>query len=170
MTASDPCFLSVAEAASLIGSKRLSPVELTQAYLARIERLDGRLHCGQQSASVRDILPGQARQAGGDSALASASGAVGGALGLAALPVELPVSTAIMLRTIAEFARQEGEDLAGPRTRLACLEVFALGHTASLRRMVPRAQLQPLYYRSRRRAGPQRDAEPARSTETGRRR
>jgi EcsC protein family len=63
------------------------------------------------------------------SALASASGAVGGALGLAALPVELPVSTAIMLRTIAEIAREEGEDLADPCTRLACLEVFALGHT-----------------------------------------
>lgn len=63
------------------------------------------------------------------SALASASGAVGGAFGLAALPVELPLSTAIMLRTIAVIAREEGEDLADPRTRLACLEVFALGHT-----------------------------------------
>jgi hypothetical protein len=63
------------------------------------------------------------------SALASASGAVGGAFGLIALPVELPVSTAIMLRTIAEIAREEGEDLSDPRTRLACLEVFALGHT-----------------------------------------
>jgi hypothetical protein len=63
------------------------------------------------------------------SALASASGAVGGAFGLAALPIELPVSTAIMLRTIAEIAREEGEDLADPRARLACLEVFALGHT-----------------------------------------
>jgi EcsC protein family len=62
------------------------------------------------------------------SALASASGAVGGALGLAALPVELPVSTAITLRMIA-IAREEGEELADPRTRLACLEVFALGHT-----------------------------------------
>ena len=63
------------------------------------------------------------------SALASASGAVGGAFGLAALPVELPLSTAIMLRTIAEIAREEGEDLAEPCIRLACLEVFALGHT-----------------------------------------
>jgi hypothetical protein len=63
------------------------------------------------------------------SALASASGAVGGAFGLAALPIELPTLTAIMLRTIGEIARDEGEDLADPRTRLACLEVFALGHT-----------------------------------------
>jgi|SRR6516164_7770294 len=35
MTASDPCFLSVAEAAALIAAKRLSPVELVRAYLAR---------------------------------------------------------------------------------------------------------------------------------------
>jgi hypothetical protein len=34
-----------------------------------------------------------------------------------------------MLRMIAEIAREEGEDLADPRVRLACLEVFALGHT-----------------------------------------
>jgi aspartyl-tRNA(Asn)/glutamyl-tRNA(Gln) amidotransferase subunit A len=44
MTTSDPCFLSVAEAAALIAAKRLSPVELVQAYLGRIERLDGTLH------------------------------------------------------------------------------------------------------------------------------
>jgi hypothetical protein len=61
------------------------------------------------------------------SGLACASGAVGGAFGLPALAVELPVSTAIMLRAIAAIAQQEGEDLADPRTGLACLEVFALG-------------------------------------------
>ena len=44
MTASDPCFLSIAEAASLIAAKRLSPVELTRAYLDRIEALNGNLH------------------------------------------------------------------------------------------------------------------------------
>lgn len=63
------------------------------------------------------------------SALASASGAVGGAFGVAALAVELPVSTAIMLRAIAAIALDEGEDLSDPRTGLACLEVFALGRT-----------------------------------------
>ena len=44
MTASDLCFLTVAEAASLIAAKQLSPVELTHAYLNRIESLDGTLH------------------------------------------------------------------------------------------------------------------------------
>lgn len=61
------------------------------------------------------------------SALASASGAIGGAFGIAALAIELPVSTTIMLRAIAAIAQQEGEDLGDPRTGLACLEVFALG-------------------------------------------
>jgi hypothetical protein len=65
------------------------------------------------------------------SALASASGAVGGAFGLAALAIELPVSTTIMLRAIAAIARDEGENLADPRTGLACLEVFALGRPAA---------------------------------------
>jgi hypothetical protein len=58
---------------------------------------------------------------------AAASGAVGGALGLAALPVELPISTTILLRSIAEIAREEGEDLSAPNAALACVEVFALG-------------------------------------------
>src|SRR4029077_7536403 len=43
-------------------------------------------------------------------ALAMASGAAGGAFGLATLPIELPVSTIIMLRSIAAIARNEGED------------------------------------------------------------
>ena len=61
------------------------------------------------------------------SGLACTSGAIGGAFGIAALAVELPVSTTIMLRAIAAIAQEEGEDLAHPRTGLACLEVFALG-------------------------------------------
>ncbi len=55
------------------------------------------------------------------------SGALGGAFGLPALPLELPVSTAILLRSIAQIAREEGEDLEDAGVRLACIEVFALG-------------------------------------------
>jgi hypothetical protein len=58
---------------------------------------------------------------------AGASGAVGGAFGLAALAVELPVSTTIMLRSIADIARSEGEDLENLEARLQCIQVFALG-------------------------------------------
>ena len=58
---------------------------------------------------------------------AGLSGAAGGAFGLPALAVELPVSTTIILRSIADIARSEGEDIENPATQLACLEVFALG-------------------------------------------
>jgi EcsC protein family len=61
-----------------------------------------------------------------------ASGAGGGALGLAALPIELPVSTTVMLRSIADIARSEGERIRTVEAQLACLEVFALGGTAAL--------------------------------------
>src|SRR5262249_38734160 len=60
-------------------------------------------------------------------ALAAASGAVGGGFGLAALPVELPISTIIMLRSIGDVTRSEGEDLSDPESAFACLRVFALG-------------------------------------------
>jgi hypothetical protein len=59
--------------------------------------------------------------------LAGASGGIGGTFGLAALPVELPISTTIMLRSIADVARSEGHDLSIIETKLACVEVFALG-------------------------------------------
>src|ERR1700730_8991861 len=59
--------------------------------------------------------------------IAVLAGAAGGAFGIASLPIELPFSTTIMLRSIADIARAEGQDLADPRTALACLEVFALG-------------------------------------------
>jgi hypothetical protein len=60
-------------------------------------------------------------------AFALGTGAVGGAVGLAALPVELPLSTCVMLRSIADIARSEEHDISTLEVRLACLEVFALG-------------------------------------------
>jgi hypothetical protein len=55
------------------------------------------------------------------------AGALGGLLGGPALVLELPFTTLVILTAIAEIARDEGEDLARMDTRLACLEVFALG-------------------------------------------
>ena len=68
--------------------------------------------------------------------LAFATGAIGGAFGLASLPVELPISTTIMLRAIADIARAEGEDLSNPEGAMACLEVFALGGHGEEERMM----------------------------------
>lgn len=59
--------------------------------------------------------------------VAAVSGGVGGAFGLTALVIELPISTLVMFRSIADIARCEGEDIRSIETRLACLEVFAYG-------------------------------------------
>ena len=62
---------------------------------------------------------------------AGIAGAAGGFFGLMALPAELPISTLIMLRSIAEVARDEGEDMRHMEARLSCLAVLALGGTAA---------------------------------------
>lgn len=59
------------------------------------------------------------------------TGALGGAAGLAGLLVELPVTTVVMLRSIADHARAQGEDLSLVGTRLECLAVFAYGSRSS---------------------------------------
>jgi hypothetical protein len=64
---------------------------------------------------------------------AALSGAIGGAFGLTALAVELPFSTTVMLRSIADIAASEGENIRYIDTKVACLTVFALGSTKDRR-------------------------------------
>jgi hypothetical protein len=100
----------------------------TAAAIARAAALALERALGIALYSIDDARIGRfVRGRRAHSALACASGAVGGAFGLAALAIELPISTTIMLRAIAAIAREEGEDLGNPETGLACLEVFALG-------------------------------------------
>lgn len=77
-------------------------------------------------ASLGDRKPGRASEFF-HKVLVGASGGVGGAFGLASVAVELPISTTIMLRSIADIARSEGFDIQAVETKLNCLEVFALG-------------------------------------------
>ncbi|HVK52050.1 MAG TPA: EcsC family protein [Pseudoxanthomonas sp.] len=58
---------------------------------------------------------------------AAASGAAGGFFGLPSMLIEIPLSTSIMLRSIADIARSEGEDLSDVTARLECVSVFAMG-------------------------------------------
>ena len=44
MSDTDLCYLTIAEAAGLISTGKVSPVELTEAHLRRIERIDGKLN------------------------------------------------------------------------------------------------------------------------------
>jgi len=63
-------------------------------------------------------------------AMVLVSGAVGGFFGFPGFIVELPISTTLMLRSIADIARSEGEDLSSVDTHLACITVFALSGRA----------------------------------------
>jgi len=55
------------------------------------------------------------------------TGGIGGFFGLPAMAIELPISTTIMLRSIADIARSEEEDIFSIESKIACIEVFALG-------------------------------------------
>src|SRR5690606_16527871 len=63
-------------------------------------------------------------------AATAATGAVGGFFGMSALALELPVTTTLIMRAIADVARSEGCVLSDPEVQAACIEVFALGGNA----------------------------------------
>jgi hypothetical protein len=97
---------------------RAAQAALSRALNVAIATLDARQPRKRASEQFHKLLVG-------------ASGGLGGAFGLAALPVELPLSTTLMLRSIADIARSEGHDLRSMSIRLSCLEVFALGGRAA---------------------------------------
>ena len=59
------------------------------------------------------------------------TGAAGGAFGLFALPIELPVTTTLMFRSICDIARSEGEDVHLLETQLQCMMVLGMGGPSS---------------------------------------
>lgn len=107
---------------------RVIPVKLQEAAsAAATTALSAALRLALSSLSGKPIMDRTLMHR----RLAMAAGAIGGAIGLASLPLELPISTTIMLRSIADIARFEGENLAQPEAALACLQVFALGGHAN---------------------------------------
>ena len=58
-------------------------------------------------------------------AVVMASGAAGGVAGLTGFLMELPFSLTVMLQSIGDHARAQGEDLGEVAARLECLTVFA---------------------------------------------
>ncbi len=96
------------------------------------ERLQTTLRASlEQTLEVAIVSLGKQRGGRGGGrlhkALGMLSGAAGGMFGLPAVLAELPVTSGIILRSIADIARSQGENLDDPETRLACMEVFALG-------------------------------------------
>jgi len=100
------------------------PAGVSGAAAAAAEKA---LH-GALKVAVRSSGYGRSRHTNAiHKTLVGTTGAVGGAFGLAGLAFELPASTVLMLRSISEIARSEGETLDSPEAKLACLQVFALG-------------------------------------------
>lgn len=119
-------------AASIAHALGRPAARLSELVPAPVRRMAERAaHAALERAvavAARSIPPGSGPARGRFyAALSAASGAAGGAFGLGALAIELPVSTLIILRSIADVARAEGEEPQSPDTAMACLEVFALG-------------------------------------------
>jgi hypothetical protein len=109
----------------IIRALRLMP----KAASDRIHRVVENAILKSLNVAIRSIEPQSKRPPAkrASSVLAGVSGGVSGFFGIAALPIELPVTTTLMLRAIADIARHHGEDLSTLEARLACVEVFALG-------------------------------------------
>jgi hypothetical protein len=120
----------IARAANVVGT----PIEKLQKVLP--ERVSRAIQTATSRAlekALKVAITSLGKKRGGEPSniwhrmAVAVTGAAGGAFGLIALPIELPVSTTIMLRSIAEIAHSQGEDLCRPDSALACIEVFALG-------------------------------------------
>lgn len=95
-------------------------------HLGKITRT-ALIKASEAALSTMKDTPGEASSNIRHKLAVAVSGGIGGFWGLGALAVELPISTSIMLRSIADVARSEGESISAVETRMACLEVFALG-------------------------------------------
>lgn len=96
--------------------KQTAALRSHEALLHGLTWVSGTLKAGSNVRQSRCHLAG-----------ACAAGFAGGLLGAPALLVELPATTLIMLRSVANIASVHGEDMRSMESRLQCLQVFALG-------------------------------------------
>jgi hypothetical protein len=95
-------------------ARRLAEIALTQALRVAV--------LGMRPSGLRARIEARTSRAA-----ASVSGAVGGFAGMVGFLPDVTVTTLLIMRRIAAIAVEEGESIADPATRAACLEVFALG-------------------------------------------
>ncbi len=79
------------------------------------------------AATPNILRPKAPRGNGAHRLAAAASGVASGFVGLPGVLFDIPFTTTTILRSIAEVARDNGEDLADDATKRACLEVLAYG-------------------------------------------
>jgi len=143
MTLSESDCRDLGEAVELLENPSFL-IELASRLGVPLEKLVGRLPAGasrminrathralhramELAASSMTLTDGSSDATALHRRLVTVTGAAGGFFGLMGLSVELPVTTTLMLRSIAEIARSQGEDLRDPEVRLECVKVFALG-------------------------------------------
>lgn len=123
-----------ARLSQLIGAPLESGMQaLPESITGRVDELvqNALLKAAEAAVYTLEDAPGQAASERWHKLGVTLTGGVGGFFGASGWMAELPVSTTMMLRSIADIARSEGESITDPQTRLACLEVFALGGPGS---------------------------------------
>lgn len=104
--------------------RRAVEVSLTRALHAAVSTMPA---AQARAGSVVEIDRAGSAARFWHQAATGATGAVGGFLGLQGLVLELPLTTTVMLRSIASVAQDFGEDLGTPASRMECLAVFSFG-------------------------------------------
>jgi hypothetical protein len=102
--------------------------------------------CLRVALNLNSTVKSSPASRAGHTCATAVTGAVGGFFGLPGLVIELPVTTTVMLHSIAEIAREQGEDLRDPAAALACLEVLALGPEGTA---AGKGALESAYYATR---------------------
>lgn len=121
---------------------RLLPAQAQVAIGKNVDKaLQGCLRLALSTPMKGEATPSSKRMHTLTTAL---TGAAGGFFGLPGLAVELPLTTTVMLHSIAEIARANGEDLSKPESALSCVEVLALGPQGGRHEV-----LESAYYASR---------------------
>lgn len=98
-------------------------------WQARVQDItEGALWRGYDMATVgMEGVGGRQPRMWFNKAMAGLSGGAGGFFGMPGLAFDIPASTMMIMRSIAEIARANGEDITTEPGKIACLEVFALG-------------------------------------------
>src|SRR5690554_3321469 len=96
------------------------------------QKIQKAIHAALKKAVSGALLTMDEKTTGGarprtHTAMVAASGAMGGFFGLTGTLVELPVTTTLIMRSVADIARAEGFALSDPIVQAECVQVFALG-------------------------------------------
>ena len=129
--------IAVLEAPSLtmrLANKIGAPVEWALERLpgSSADKIQGAIHAALGKAVAGALLTLDGNAAGEaqprrHTAMAAASGAMGGFFGLKGTLIELPLTTTIIMRSVADIARSEGFSIKDPIVQGECVQVFALG-------------------------------------------